>query len=218
MIKKPLRKIPSEAVLISLLVSLLCGFHTPPVKSSEAHDVAVTDVIAWPLMVLPEGQIHINVTVENQGASNENFTLSVYMGNITVREMTVDLAPSQIKTLALVWKIPYEEWVIIFQPPLWDTNPMIEDLTAWAEASIVAGEVDTSDNVYVNGSVTVIWRIGDVNGNGVINIFDIVILAGSYGFEQGDPRYDPLLDYSQNGRIDIFDIVAAAASYGTQYL
>lgn len=218
MIKKPLREIPSEVALILLLVSLLCGFQMPPAGSSEAHDVAVTDVVAWPSMVAPGLQVHINVTVENQGASNESFTLSVYMGNITVRDMTVDLTPSQIKTVALLWAIPHMVWAYVFQPPLWDTNPMIEDLTAWAEAGVVAGEVDTSDNVYVDGSVTVIWWIGDVNGDGYINIFDIVILAGSYGSEPGDPGYDPLLDYSQNGRIDIFDIVAAASSYGSQYL
>jgi hypothetical protein len=95
---------------------------------------------------------------------------------------------------------------------------MIEDLTIRAEASVVAGEVDTSDNVYVDGTVTVIWRIGDVNGDGRIDIFDLVMLAGRYGSKPGDPRYDPLLDFSQNGIIDIFDVVATASSYGTHYL
>jgi hypothetical protein len=190
----------------------------PPVVSSEAHDVAVTSVVAWPSMVTPDLGVHINVTVENQGASNESFTLSVYMGNITVKEMTIDLTPGQIKTVALVWYIPRIVWAFIFQAPLWDTNPMIEDLTAWAEASVVAGEVDTADNVYVDGSVTVIWWIGDVNGDGKSNIIDIVILAGSYGLKPGDPGYDPLLDYSQNGRIDILDIVATARAYGRQFL
>ncbi|UCG36709.1 MAG: hypothetical protein JSV64_00030 [Candidatus Bathyarchaeota archaeon] len=215
---KSLREILSEVLLILLLASLLCGFRVSPAGSSETHDVAIINVVSWPLVSTPAGNIYINVTVENQGASNESFTLSVYLGNITVREMSVHLIPGQIKTVELMYQIPGIMWALVFQPPLWDTNPMIEDLTVWAEASVVAGEVDTSDNVYVDGSVTVIWWIGDANGDGRCDIFDMVIIAGSYGSEPGDPEYHPLVDFNQNGAIDIFDIVAAAGFYGTIFL
>jgi len=174
---------------------------------------------------LPSMDVRINVTVENQGTAVESFNLTVYgtnivtNENITIQSTAVDLAAGQNETVAFVWEVPPPLWPFTYFPgyPLWDTDPMVADFTIWAEASVVDGEVDTSDNVYTDGNVRIILRFGDVDGNGVVNIFDVVIQAGSYGSKLGDPRYNPLVDYNQNGVIDIFDIVRVAGAYGTQY-
>ncbi|MGB9134074.1 MAG: hypothetical protein WCC63_00575, partial [Candidatus Bathyarchaeia archaeon] len=123
----------------------------------------------------------------------------------------------QNKTLAFVWdiKIPWAGY--IFPPPWWEDDPMVSDFTVWAEADIVDGEVDTSDNICTDGNVRIILLYGDADGNGVVNIFDIVKLAYAYGAKPGDPRYDPLLDHNQDGVINIFDVVRVAGAYGTQY-
>ena len=169
-------------------------------------------------------RLEINVTVENQGVAAENFTVTVYGTDISTSENTtigstpVELEASQNETVAFEWRIPPSEWDgIIFSAPLWDTDPMNADFTIWAEASAVDGEVDTSDNIYVDGTVRVILLFGDVNGNGVVNIFDVVTFASAYLSKLGEPRYNPLADWNQDGVINIFDIVRGFGAYGTQY-
>jgi len=50
-----------------------------------------------------------------------------------------------------------------------------------------------------------------------VDIFDIVRMAGVYGSEKGDPRYDPNCDIDCDGDVDIFDIVIACGHYGESW-
>lgn len=58
---------------------------------------------------------------------------------------------------------------------------------------------------------------GDVNGDGEVDIFDIVAMATNYGVIEHDPNYDPNCDIDGDGDIDIFDIVVAATHYGESW-
>lgn len=51
----------------------------------------------------------------------------------------------------------------------------------------------------------------------VIDIYDIVIVAGAYGTKNGDLLWNPEADIESNGKIDIYDVVKVASSYGTSY-
>ena len=55
----------------------------------------------------------------------------------------------------------------------------------------------------------------DFNGDGEVDIFDVVKVATAYGTEIGDPGYDALYDLDHDGDIDIFDVVKVATAYGT---
>jgi hypothetical protein len=58
---------------------------------------------------------------------------------------------------------------------------------------------------------------GDIDCDRDVDIFDVVRIAGAYGAECPDPRYDPSCDLNGDGNIDIFDIVAAAVNYGEEW-
>jgi len=215
--------LPVGLIFLSLLFSFLTG--VPRCRGAETHDIAVTSVATDRSVTAPGIEVKINVTVENQGTTVESFNLTVYATNIdtnesiTIQTAVVELPASANETLTFVWRNERSLWVaLIFPPPVWDTDPMVEDFTIWAEASVVDGEVDTSDNVYIDGTVRVILRFGDVDGNGRINVFDFVLLCQGYGARLGDPRYDPLKDHDQDGVIAIYDVVPAAMAYGTQYI
>ena len=45
----------------------------------------------------------------------------------------------------------------------------------------------------------------DMNYDGTVDIFDALILAGTFGSEPGHPRWRPAADLNQDGIIDIFD-------------
>ncbi len=64
-----------------------------------------------------------------------------------------------------------------------------------------------------DGSVTVTYA-GDADGDGDVDIFDIVGIARRYNSKEGDGRYDPNYDFDADGDVDIFDIVIAAGNYG----
>jgi len=216
-------KVMLSVALLSLFILSFSIFQAPIVESSEVHDVAVTYVTAWPTRALPRDVIHFNVTVENQGTSNESFNLTVYAAeNHTIQTVSVtDLAPSVSETLTFNWRFSpgraYECMAWLFPPPWPLDEPLVENVTIWAEADVVTGEIDTSDNVYIDGIVTVVWWPLDVTGDGRIDIFDVVWLVRAYGSELGDPLYDSMLDFNQDGKIDIFDIVILIGAFGARY-
>jgi len=75
--------------------------------------------------------------------------------------------------------------------------------------------MDTADNLYVDGTVK-IKMMGDINGDGIINILDILIAATAFGSMPGDPNWNPEVDLDNNGLINILDIVQIAVHFGEE--
>lgn len=55
---------------------------------------------------------------------------------------------------------------------------------------------------------------GDVNGDGFVDIFDIVIVALAFGSSTGNPNYNIFADINKDGTVDIFDMAVVAIHYG----
>jgi hypothetical protein len=84
----------------------------------------------------------------------------------------------------------------------------------WAEASQVPYEVNLGNNIFVDSWVK-IKMIGDVNGDGVIDILDIVLASTAYASHEGDPNWNPEADVAPPwGVINILDIVTISSRYG----
>ncbi len=67
-----------------------------------------------------------------------------------------------------------------------------------------------------DGSVTVTAGCReDVNGDGVINVVDIQLVAAHWNTAAGDPDYDALYDINADSRINIVDIQLVASKWGT---
>jgi hypothetical protein len=49
-----------------------------------------------------------------------------------------------------------------------------------AEASTVQDEINTGNNVYINGLIRV-KILGDVNGDKIVDLYDLVIIAIHFG-------------------------------------
>ncbi len=68
---------------------------------------------------------------------------------------------------------------------------------------LVAGQKSST------GSYTVETTLpGDVNGDGQVNVADLVPFAKAFGSSQNDPNYNPAADFDQNGYINIYDAKA----------
>jgi hypothetical protein len=58
---------------------------------------------------------------------------------------------------------------------------------------------------------------GDLDGDQDVDIFDIAKLAGIYGANYPDWRYNRLWDMNLDGHIDILDVAIAAGNYGKSW-
>jgi hypothetical protein len=56
--------------------------------------------------------------------------------------------------------------------------------------------------------------LGDVNGDSVVDIFDLVLAALAFGSSPGDPNWNPVADLNGDDLVDIFDLVIIAISFG----
>ena len=73
---------------------------------------------------------------------------------------------------------------------------------------------DWSEALTVTISSPVFWA--DTDGDGDIDIFDIMAVAVHWNTQTGDPEYDSRYDFDDDGDIDIFDIMAVAVWWNRQ--
>lgn len=55
---------------------------------------------------------------------------------------------------------------------------------------------------------------GDTNADNIVDIIDIVIIAGAFTSQPGDPNWNPVADINNDGIVDIIDIVIVAGHFG----
>jgi len=170
------------------------------VHVGEYHDVAVGD-ITLPLRHFYVGQsVEITVKVVNKGNYYETFNVTIGYDDVLIQfQALTELAPKEEMNLTSSWNLksvlPCRNYII------------------WAETSQVSGELDVDNNKMVCGAVYV--RImGDVDGNGIVNIIDLSAVAIVFGTKFGSPRYDKNVDFNLDGVINIIDIASAAINFG----
>jgi hypothetical protein len=61
------------------------------------------------------------------------------------------------------------------------------------------------------------WLVGNFNNDGIVDIFDVVYLAGSFGSYPEHPDWKLDTDLNYDNTIDIFDLVTIALNFGATY-
>jgi hypothetical protein len=59
---------------------------------------------------------------------------------------------------------------------------------------------------------------GDLNGDWVVDISDIAIVASAFGAVPGGQRWNPIADINNDGTVNILDVTIVAKVFGTQYV
>jgi hypothetical protein len=164
-------------------------------------DVAILWVEPTRNFVYPGRTVDITVIAANLGDRTNTFDVTAYYDNNTISTKTVvNLPPHHNSTLTFTW----------------DTTGLTpcNNYTISAYAHPVMYELNFTNNYFENGWVK-IKRIGDINNDGVVDIFDIVLASQAYGTHVGDPKYNAEADVApQYGVIDLFDMVTIASHYG----
>jgi hypothetical protein len=68
---------------------------------------------------------------------------------------------------------------------------------------LVSGQGSSSGEYTVETTL-----VGDVNGDGTVNLADEQAFAGTYAESAGEPDYSAAADYNQNGLINLYDALA----------
>jgi hypothetical protein len=167
------------------------------------HDIAVTQIYS-PKSCLGEGYpTTINVTIKNEGNEPE-----------LLIQVTCCANTSQVgTTLVAILSVTDSETVTF----TWNTTLVSKgNYTLRAYATPVLGEIDTTDNTLTSGWILVTIP-GDMEGDKDVDLFDIVIMAASYGSVENHSKYVPNADIDGDGDVDIFDVVIAVGNYGKHW-
>jgi hypothetical protein len=106
------------------------------------RDVAITAVKPSRTSVTSGETLYIEVTARNKGNETESFNVTAYYDNTPIgKELVAELAPQ-------------DEAKIVF---IWDTSGIhAGSYVISAVADTVEGEIETADNTFVDGSVTIV--------------------------------------------------------------
>ncbi len=177
------------------------------------HDVTVSSVKASPSLLYPGGLksigqsalVQVSVTVSDLGDFPEAVQVSVWAVNTTkyfsgTAAGSVALGGSVV--LSLLWNTT-------FVKPGW--------YGFLASVAPVPGETvgDSGDNTLLVKRLVHVIPLGDVNQDGKVDFFDVLIFAAAYGSSPGSSRWNPYCDINGNGTVDFLDLLVLAANYGT---
>ncbi len=171
--------------------------------SAAVPDVAVVNLTSChgSTVLAQNRTFEVDVTVTNEGATPETFTLTVYWN-------ATNYIDSAVVTLAIA-----ETKLVVLE---WNTTgcQRYANYTLSAHATPVPGEIDTADNTFIDPRDLVITYPGDINNDKKVDIKDIAPIAKLFGVNCPDPRYDPNKDITCDCKIDIKDIAIAARNFG----
>jgi hypothetical protein len=145
--------------------------------------------------------MNITVTVANLGHVSETFNVTVYANSTVLMTQTVTLQNMSSTTITVT---------------LNSSSFAYGKLNIWAYASTVPGEVNTMNNTFNDGNVTV-TILGDVNGDFKVTLADLVLLANAYNSQPGSPKWNPNADLNADGVVSLTDLVLMAVHYGQHY-
>jgi len=183
---------------VAILFLLLMVLPLFSVRASETgiHEVIVTNVTASNTWVYQGGTLTINVTVKNVGDFNESAVSVTLYYNVTAVE-SVDMYPLSLgvgQSLMFTFK--------------WNTEGVAyQNYTLTAAVTIPTGSNTLSD-----GNITVKLQ-GDVNGDGIVNLKDIALVARAFGSTPTSPNWNPNADINGDGVVNMKDLALVARNF-----
>ena len=176
------------------------------VVDPAVHDVAVNSVTPYGNWTYEGWPMNVDVTTTNLGfPENETLTLS-YNNTLTAGTIgtaaVLNLAPNETRTVTFTWNTAGVE-------------PSNHSYAITAVADI-SPDVDSNltNNVLQSPTNVTVRILGDMNGDGTVDIYDAIMFSNYFGLKLGEPGWNPYADMNQNNATDIFDAIILASHFG----
>jgi hypothetical protein len=89
--------------------------------------------------------------------------------------------------------------------------------TVSANASFMPYEYNTTNNNMTSSVKVMIKLLGDINGDGVVGLADLNLIAKAYNTRIGDPKYNPEADFNNDGFVNLVDFATLSRNYNMTY-
>jgi hypothetical protein len=163
------------------------------------HDVAIVSVTSesW---VYHGWIVHINVTARNEGEFTESFDINAYCNTTLIGSVHVTNLP------------PGSQYTAQFTA---DTSELLPCHTypIKGEATPVPFEYNGTNNVIVSVGFKV-RLIGDLNGDGKVDLDDVLTVSLAFGSFPGQPNWNPAADTNRDNKVDLTDVLTVYINFG----
>ena len=166
-------------------------------KTILHHDVAVTALSPSKTVVGEGFSLNVNVTIMNQGDFSETFNVTIYANTTSIATQNATLTAGNSTNLIFTWNtsssVKGNYTLTAYVTPVSEEkevdNNLLED--GWIFLTI-PGDVDADRDVDIFDIVAIVTAYGsaegdpeyvpnyDINDDGKVDIFDIVIASGNY--------------------------------------
>jgi parallel beta-helix repeat protein len=165
-------------------------------------NIAITAISSSKTAVGQGQKVNITIIVQNQGWDAETTSVTLYANTTILSSFTnIALSGRTQTTLTYTWQ------TASFDKAKYRIS---------ANATAIPGETDNRDNTYTYGLVLV-TIVGDVDGNGNVNVLDAIDLSNSFGKSIGQAGFNPSADFDDNGAVNILDAITLANNYNQHY-
>lgn len=168
---------------------------------SGIHDVRLTNVTSEKSIVGKGFDTEIHANIMNQGTSSENISLALFANDTFIGTCNASLQIGDSEILNFTWNtgsFPIGKYALK------------------ARLGLPTDEVNVSNATY-EGNMVAVTIPGDVDGNGDVNILDMIRITSLYGEKRGTPLYLANCDLDNNGEITFADYLVLIINYGERY-
>lgn len=162
-------------------------------------NIAVTNITPSKNVVGQGYSSSINVTVQNQGNLAETTNVTLYANTTTISTLSnINLTSGSSVTIPFTWST---------------AGSAKGNYTIAANVTQVSGETYTADNTKTFGIVTVTIQ-GDIDGNRIVNVFDLYALGKAYSSSPGQPSWNTCCDINDDRFVDNYDLAVVSENHG----
>jgi hypothetical protein len=126
-----------------------------------------------------------------------------------------DAAPVPSSTILASYPLMYRDLWYMGTPgwihTAYDNSTSTETLN-WVEAEDLENHAKVAALTAMRSRFTSIH--GDINWDGIVDIFDAILLAAAYGSKPGDSNWNAIADANGDQTVDIYDAIVLANNYG----
>lgn len=175
-------------------------------------------ITGYPVYFLNSTGSAIDYDPEVDGEYNITGARAPTIGIITPENGTISLATSMNLNFTLDGPVDWIGYSLDNNANVTITgNTTLTGLTYGLHTVVVYANDTTGNMGSSNETYFTTTFLGDLNGDGTIDVYDIVIVADAYGSHPGGPKWNKNADLEPDNIIDIFDIVYLGINFGSSY-